>query len=386
MGNHNQHIRDLLVKLTSGSLSGEEKALLDRLSAEDPFLKDAMDGYLGQERDQTGHIEDLKKRLTRKKDGRFSLFIPVRWKIAATVLLLVSGLSVIYYLGSPLFFGGETEMTALQMDEQEAPVTAPRQPEVMTEDIASADEETSRVASQKQAPSPSEANPESERRMDRPAALAEPPAGTSSPSSAVMAAQHQGQINDGADLPLIGAEIRLQLSDTSIFTGPDGRFTLPPMDGKESVIISYAGYFPRKFEGDVVSQLDTIVLQEDPERMTRLMASYQSPPSASPLMDRSRKSQYSREAVVDEPVPLGGWARYYAYIEQNRNTPRSDTEADEEIRASFTIDRSGRPVQIEIEKSPGPVYAEEALRLIAEGPDWAPPSDPDNRFHISIHF
>ena len=45
MVNHNQEIKALLEKLASGSINESEMQTLEHLAQEDPFLRDAIEGY-----------------------------------------------------------------------------------------------------------------------------------------------------------------------------------------------------------------------------------------------------------------------------------------------------------------------------------------------------
>jgi len=54
-----EDINGLLSKLTSGTISPEEKIILEQIAQEDPFVKDAMDGYLKLKKDQSKSLKEL---------------------------------------------------------------------------------------------------------------------------------------------------------------------------------------------------------------------------------------------------------------------------------------------------------------------------------------
>jgi len=43
----------------------------------------------------------------------------------------------------------------------------------------------------------------------------------------------------------------------------------------------------------------------------------------------------------------------------------------------FTVSGTGRPVDIEVLKSPGQPFSDIAVRLLQNGPDWLPPTMDD---------
>jgi len=82
----------------------------------------------------------------------------------------------------------------------------------------------------------------------------------------------------------------------------------------------------------------------------------------------------------DEPAsyypaePVGGRPAFNNYIEANMLFPEEPPEILKGVVIlKFTVSSAGRPVDIEIIKSPGAAFSNEAIRLLENGPDWQQP-------------
>ncbi len=89
--------------------------------------------------------------------------------------------------------------------------------------------------------------------------------------------------------------------------------------------------------------------------------------------------------TMDKAKPEVGWPGYFSYLrEHNRLT--SGTKLGKSVELSFSIDNTGRPVNIRVVKSLGGKYDAEALRLIKAGPAWEVPADPAHIMKLNIDF
>ncbi len=74
------------------------------------------------------------------------------------------------------------------------------------------------------------------------------------------------------------------------------------------------------------------------------------------------------------PTPGLGMPDYREYLAEEMEFP-GDARTDRAVVVlKFIVDRQGRPVQIEVVRSPGEPFSQEAIRLVEEGPDWIPAS------------
>jgi hypothetical protein len=83
--------------------------------------------------------------------------------------------------------------------------------------------------------------------------------------------------------------------------------------------------------------------------------------------------------------PVGGWAAYFSYLTKN-NKLTSSGKIGKSVALSFEVNESGRPVTIQILKSPGEAYSNESLRLLKTGPAWSVPAGPSKTMRLNIQF
>lgn len=84
------HKQQLLDKLKTGKLTSQEREELDQLCLEDPFLRDAVEGYdLFPEADHQTSINKLKSKVTSDQNEKSHSIIPL-WMKAASVVLIVA--------------------------------------------------------------------------------------------------------------------------------------------------------------------------------------------------------------------------------------------------------------------------------------------------------
>jgi len=73
------------------------------------------------------------------------------------------------------------------------------------------------------------------------------------------------------------------------------------------------------------------------------------------------------------PVPSTGQEDFEKYIRENIRLPEGFKAGERLIvELTFLVRPTGRPERIQVVKSPGKQYTDEAIRLLKEGPDWIP--------------
>ncbi len=75
----------------------------------------------------------------------------------------------------------------------------------------------------------------------------------------------------------------------------------------------------------------------------------------------------------DPARPVGGMRAFDSYIAENMKFPEGFPDLEKGVVIlKFTVSATGRPMDIEVIKTPGSGFTREALRLLQEGPDWLP--------------
>jgi len=85
-------------------------------------------------------------------------------------------------------------------------------------------------------------------------------------------------------------------------------------------------------------------------------------------------------------APVGGWANLNSYISDHNKFAQEEGSAGKFVELSFMIDAEGSPSDIKVEKGAVKEYADEAIRLIKEGPKWEQPKATGARISYTIAF
>lgn len=122
-----------------------------------------------------------------------------------------------------------------------------------------------------------------------------------------------------------------------------------------------------------IQTMDSSVVREEkvvskPERKPGPLAKVDEEQSATVDPEEPEPSVY----IAAEPVL--GYPDLYEYFNRELRYPEPALRDSLEgiLSLSFVINRAGKPIQIRIENSPGPLFDEEAMRLILNMPDWKP--------------
>ena len=388
-------INTLLKKLTSGTIREEERNALEEIAREDPFVKEAMEGYLQRSTDQSKNLAELEALIREKSRHKKSTGNYLSWRMAAAILLVIGTVSVIYFLNSLNLMQPNQGAAVFQAEEQseyaydpeskegEIPTAEPPAPQDIAETAENPTRGSENSRSRQSASSPVDLAKSSDAKRNQIITNRETMAeGKSIPLL-------EGRIFDDIGNPLIGAKIYLNEKDTAIYTDFDGRFVLNTDDSTDRLTISYIGFEPKQIEHPAPEQLESIILMENQTTLEEVVNRSLGKPDVGASYRKSNSDFAAEENLAVSSIPVNGWPRYYAYIEQNKKIPSAakKSKVSGEVQLQFSIDQSGRPQNIFVEKSLGYGCDQEAIRLVQEGPDWM--ENPSNKTTItilSIHF
>jgi len=105
---------------------------------------------------------------------------------------------------------------------------------------------------------------------------------------------------------------------------------------------------------------------------------------------REQQAKQQQEAAITVTTyltsaqPVGGFQAYQAYLEKNNRL--KSNKINEMVSLTFVVQNDGSAAAIEVLRSPGKVYAEEAIRLVREGPKWEQPAKGEKKVSLSIGF
>ena len=401
------------MKLTdyiTGNRKGREARRIEREAMDDPFLRDALEGYDSMPGDPTDAIRRMRRRVTGAAE---KLRRRIYWSAAALLLCAGAG-GYLLTLREP----DGRQPIALQREPSELPISADRSADSVV--LAAVATEKTRIKEKTFAPgvsgderseipeadesTPAERDAElAEDKTSRPAgAVAGNPqpspsdeslsqAETALPVAADIAAEPndrphkvrsfvqvspvsdsekifrkigkpapvRGRITDQDGTPLIGVTVASGPGQ-GVVTDNDGNFSFDKIPGNDTLKISYLGYRTEKIPADT-SRPIRLALQEDHEQLTEcIVVGY-----------GTQKSEEPREDIR-KSAPVGGRKAYLRYLDQNKIYPNDQNLPHGKVTLRFRIDSAGRPVDIEVIRSLGAIADREAVRLIQAGPGWTP--------------
>ena len=166
-----------------------------------------------------------------------------------------------------------------------------------------------------------------------------------------------GTVTDDTGTPLPGVNIVIKGTVTGTQTDLDGNYRLPSASGS-TLIISYVGFEVVEIETGSRSTID-VTLSGSTELQEVVVAGVGTGQNQNTYLSAS---------------PNGGMKEYKKYLRNNLRYPNVDKEGEIEgtVVLQVTISPDGSITNIEVKRSLSASYDEEAVRLVRNGPDWAP--------------
>jgi hypothetical protein len=97
---------------------------------------------------------------------------------------------------------------------------------------------------------------------------------------------------------------------------------------------------------------------------------------------KQQAATVTETTYVTTAQPVGGYPAYQKYIEENNRLKGNKVNA--QVSLTFLV-VDGKATGIEVLKSPGQAYTEEAIRLVKDGPNWELTTN-SNKVSLSIGF
>lgn len=404
-------IQEKLSELRSGTLSDADRILLEDMSATDPFLKDALEGYHAHaNHDHSVLLDVLSNRIRQKRIAKHVKLRPlsrgiVIQAIAASLVLILATWSVIYYAGKEErtvtvtlsdaadYDNDETTMSKSDETNQESIVATEEQTQISVTDELNADppglrthvlenQAKAKAKEKNQAQAKAEAKESDDYTFSasKPAtsnvAAKEVTEETSAPESPMdvqttdlaierasndegyyanqmrpemMRSRASGQVVDATTgEPLIGALIRMVNTNISTQTDLYGHFEIFLPTKTETIVITYTGY---------EDQQDTVHQGEE-----NIVIVMQEGAMIPPMIIRQLGVNTNR---ID--------FKFNDYIKKNSNFPINNeyTSFDKVVIYEFEINNKGLPVNLKlISKQANSNFANEAKRLIENYTYW----------------
>lgn len=387
-------------------MSAEEMNALEKAALGDPFLSDAIEGYIGNttERKAGAHkdLEDLSNRLKiRLGEGQKQVAVPLfKWWKAAAVIILLAGAGVLVY----------TLMNTTQQNKTLATyeATAPLPPslqDTLAGNIISLNEPAAgileRSANQQPAPAAINNQPPGNKAAGKETvgnskmvasqkrslksrkpeqdlntkdveqeSVKEQMATVSVQQTAASSVAEKapntfsGKIVDENNKPVPNATVVVINSQLGVSADSGGHFDFSFKDSLASVSVNSVGFESAQATLKTGLTNTEIKLQRNSDTNSEVI------PTATDRAKNTGTPVKSITSTNPDIYPVTGWIEYNRYIEKNKKMPAGKEGLQEELVLSFAIDNNGRPAQIQIEKPASSAVNAEAIRLLKEGPAW----------------
>lgn len=383
---------DVLEDYLDGKLDAKAMHQVEKLSLEDPFVAEALEG-LSKSPKRSQSLSLLQKQLQER-----TALKPIekkRWTITSQRLSIAAAAAVLFIAVSILFWmkgNKRQEMLAsnepkkvdvkiapqVAADKQdptstvvadkvvldkpaepiaivkkadevkaikEAPIVAVERPVVMAAPVAPAAPSVARqrtVAEEMETIALSKSKKQSESKV---AVMALP-----SKAEGIIPSYFSGKvISKENGLPIPGAIVRISGVDRGITTDKNGEFKIAS-DSTQSqkLTVGYIGYTTTEV-GARSNQPINVLLENDNKSLNEVV-----------IVNAASKAN---------AAPLDGWDNYQTYLKANNKLAKNIIDK-QEVELDFQVRKDGSVTAIKVVKSGGKVNDQEAIRLLKDGPKW----------------
>jgi hypothetical protein len=361
--------RENLLRYLRGEMTDKERHALEREFQKDMFLSEAQEGLSELSMEEVMEDLDILEGRLQRKTSRRTATPWIRWAAAAAVLITIGTL---YFT----VFSDRLERGSRMAVETGSPEPSREEgiPDIMDDQEEAAPPEIP------------ETRPYAPLRETAKAEREAPAGGTPEPLDADRNMAEDGEVEEQPDEDVSGDQGNLQYGNEVIeFHEEDLADAKMAIEAEET-----AGTSPGV-------RFDTIIINQpglaDQETVTT--EEFEAAPAMA--QSRARKTEIARPAAIEDDLtvqedlsaaastisvflpdsnsarPVGGEESFRQYIGMNMRIPTEhSTLPPPEVLLGFTVDPNGRPVEIEVIESAGDAWSREAVRLLKEGPGWAP--------------
>lgn len=393
--NHNDIQRYLQHKMSPQEMHAFEKALMS-----DPFLADALDGFLPADANLTEkHLAEIESSITGQKEKAKVVPMPLQkkawWKVAAIVFFIAAGGAFFYSLvttsdNEKNIAHQETPPKAAEkvmITDSIGPVEKPvAQVDISPKKILFDKHRSPIIADTKEAPIAMQstrlkgnslqadalAKKEEDvallRRSSEVSRLSAPQ--VSADTKREMTAgkmvtplpqtehEFKGKVLDERGQPVPGAEIIINDNDTAAFADASGNFTLKSNNDSMSVSVTAPGFLLSDINIRSGLSENRIVLSNNGLSLSEVVVT--------PLK-RLRIKHNEAEAI-----PKKGWMNFKNYVRRETNNFRANIPNynKQEIELEFSINDRGKPGNIKVSQQADKLLAEKAIKILLNGPKW----------------
>ena len=379
-------------RYVAGAMSQREQHEFEKAMLDDPFLAEAVEGYLLQQ-DTIQARKDLQQLEQQLAGGATTVHrMPVRpnrWmQVAAGLAVLLMAAVVLVRL-----FGKEEEKVVINPADTETDTVAQLPPAVTTPDSqALAVLETKAPPISPGAIKMVPVVPGTTSAEEAIAAAAPAPQPTVASAPVTAAAKEDaaptklyrfsGRVTDATNTPLPYANIKEKTSGVGTYADHDGYFSLIAPDSVIEVETKSLGHHPQALK--LQANTNQRIVMDDASGLANTDKRL--------LLERSRQKREKPAATIYETESLEpeyGFNSYTLYVANNlRRTEGLEPTKNKnrEVEVSFDVLPDGSLANFKIERSDCSRCNLEAIRLLKEGPRWKSDSGKTTRTRYTVRF
>jgi hypothetical protein len=388
----------------SGAMSPAETHALEKAALEDPFLEDALDGYINTP-NAGSDIEELETRLAEKRKKKNIFFISSitqnKWWRIAALFIVIAGAGYIFFRTN----NSNKEPSLAKNEIKQEPAKAQNISPVITDTVAN----KSDIAFENQQPSKSEqkeraalpVKPLLEKKVTVPERMTESSisknseekskdkyytdsipgkiAGKENDSATLPGYMLKGKITDDVGAPVPYASITEKARPSASIADASGNFMFHSKDSTVSARVTAAGFDSKNIRLKKDTNNTIVLNKNNSELSTVVITGYGT--------KRLKKANAAPKELAEKAAgvqiassrlqPVGGRQKFDQYIKDSVVSvfDENNEPATGEVALSFTIDEKGRPKNIEVTRSSCEACEKEAIHLLESGPDWAGKKD-----------
>ena len=339
-GHHKYNVEDIRLYL-EGKLTPQQMHDLEMAALNDPFLADAIEGMSqhGNNEQFAADVQELNARLNERVRKKRIVPITVNnlwWKVAAVLLIVITGVAVI------IFTGENNRLDNVRVAKTESKKEAAAVPDSVTNDAS--------AFSQPAADSPASASSIGNKNTP-PAKRQAHPTPSKPPAAKKESVQNLEEVSTSPPSQDLEHQQRVLQADSAVAV--EGVATQKAENNAEiSKVLQgkAAGVDVQATEVDD-SVYDEVVIVGSGNRSNKSRA-------------------LAAERIKKRIIPGKGWDDFEQYILDSTHIATSDSVYRGEEQVTFTIGDDGLPESIKILRSVSPAHDKEAIRLLRNGPSW----------------
>ena len=177
----------------------------------------------------------------------------------------------------------------------------------------------------------------------------------------------RGKILSSEDnLPVPGANVFIKGTNSGVVTDSQGNFSINlPDSNKKTLVADYIGMDTKEFAAQPDSSLQ-IRLKPSVSALSEVVV-------VGYGVDKAENDKEDSSTNFTPPHPSGGRSVFNKYIQNNMHRPDSMTSGQRVVVVvSFLVRTDGKIDSVQVLRSPGKAFSDEAIRLIESGPSWLP--------------